>query len=90
MEKDPLDMVESSVRVIETHVNIIRSLVTDGVVDTSEPKSVYTLKTTLFQIGDDEAADDLEELPSPDLLTQADILEKYFGIEYDSDQSRGC
>ena len=39
---------------------------------------------------DDEAADDLEELPSPDLLTQADILEKYFGIEYDSDQSRGC
>jgi hypothetical protein len=116
MEKDPLDMVESSVRVIETHVNIIRSLVTDGVVDTSEPKSVYTLKTTLFQIGDvcdmlekcalsikkyadskrakiiqdEEAADDLEELPSPDLLTQADILEKYFGIEYDSDQSRGC
>ena len=124
MEKEPLDMVESSVRVIETHVDIIRSLVTDGVVDTSEPESVYTLKTTLFQIGDvcdmlekcalsikkyadskrakiiqdealqyaedDEAADDLEELPSPDLLTQADILEKYFGIEYDSDQSRGC
>jgi regulator of RNase E activity RraB len=119
MEKEPLDMVEISVRVIETHVDIIRSLVTDGVVDTSEPESVYTLKTTLFQIGDvcdmlekcalsikkyadskrakiiqDEAlqyaVDDLEELPSPDLLTQADILEKYFGIEYDSDQSRGC
>src|SRR6187455_1226892 len=52
MEKEPLDMVESSVRVIETHVDIIRSLVTDGVVDTSEPESVYTLKTTLFQIGD--------------------------------------
>jgi len=48
MEKEPLDMVESSVRVIETHVDIIRSLVTDGVVDTSEPESVYTLKTTLF------------------------------------------
>jgi hypothetical protein len=27
---------------------------------------------------DDEAADDLEELPSPYLLTQADILEKIF------------
>jgi hypothetical protein len=36
---------------------------------------------------DDEAADDLEELLSPDLLTQADILEKYFGIEYDSKSS---
>jgi hypothetical protein len=42
MEKEPLDMVESSVRVIETHVDIIRSLVIDGVVDTSEPESVYT------------------------------------------------
>jgi hypothetical protein len=34
--KEPLDMVESLVGVIQTHVNIIRSLVTDGVVENSE------------------------------------------------------
>jgi hypothetical protein len=43
-------MVESSVRVIETHVDIIRSLVTDGVVDTSEPESVSHLRTLCFKL----------------------------------------
>jgi hypothetical protein len=52
MDKDPLDMVETAVQVIEAHVDIIRSLVTDGVVKTTLLESVYTLKTMLFQIGD--------------------------------------
>jgi hypothetical protein len=48
MDKEPLNMVETVVQVIEAHVDIIRSLVTDGVVKTTLPESVYTLNTMLF------------------------------------------
>jgi hypothetical protein len=123
MDKDPLDMVETAVQVIEAHVDIIRSLVTDGVVETTLPESVYTLKTTLFQIGDVcdklekcalsikkyattkrqavaehqerqlehdiDATLEVDSLPSPEAISQREILEKHFGIEYDSDQSWG-
>ena len=124
MDKDPLDMVQTAVQVMEAHVDIIRSLVTDGVVETTLPESVYTLKTTLFQIGDVcdklekcalsikkyattkrealaehqqcqlehdiDATLEVESLPSPEDISQREILEKHFGIEYDSDQSWGC
>lgn len=45
-------MVESTSRVIQGNVDIIHSLVNDGVVESSPSQSVYTLKATLFQIGD--------------------------------------
>src|SRR5688500_1707853 len=124
MDKDPLDMVQTAVQVMEAHVDIIRSLVTDGVVETSLPESVYTLKTTLFQIGDVcdklekcalaikkyatskrqalaeheqcqlehdiDATVEVQSLPSPEDISQREILEKHFGIEYDSDQYWGC
>jgi hypothetical protein len=45
-------MVESAARVIQGNVDFIHSLVTDGVIESSPSQSVYTLKATLFQIGD--------------------------------------
>jgi hypothetical protein len=39
---------------------------------------------------DIDATLEVESLPSPEDISQREILEKHFGIEYDSDQSWGC
>ncbi|KAG8064670.1 hypothetical protein GUJ93_ZPchr0004g38435 [Zizania palustris] len=52
MDKEPIDMVGSVVHVMQGHVEIIRSLVTDGVVETKPTQSMAGLKDTLFQIED--------------------------------------